>query len=66
MMTDFLKRICILTWNSDELNISENTRASLPVEALRTLPEMPSGPAAFRMFTLLTSCSEKVGLSLLC
>ncbi len=71
-MTDFLNEVGTTEVARDSLKMEVNKPASWSAQDLRTRPVIPSGPAAFLMFTLLsslrTSSSDTVitWLSLLC
>ncbi len=72
-MTDFLNEVGITEVARDSLKMEVNKPASWSAHDLRTRPVIPSGPAAFLMFTLLnslrTSSSDTVitwSTSLLC
>ncbi len=70
-MTDFLKEVGTTEVARDSLNMDVNKPVSWSAQDLRTRPVIPSGPAAFLTFTLLsslrTSSSDRVNTwSLLC
>ena len=64
MMVDLLKHVGTTDWARERLNMVVNTGASCAAQDLSTLPDIPSGPDAFLVFTLinapLTSCSVTV------
>ncbi len=54
-MTDFLKEVGTTEVARDSLNMDVNKPASWSAQDLRIRPVIPSGPAAFLIFTLLIS-----------